>query len=127
MGEIEHKWDRFFIRPVEDSKTFSGTVYDWVTFEAWRKEVLNSKYQNRLNHDTQIMMSPLKKIYREARFFVVDIALTDAEEDEGKFSEFNWNKIIEINTFNSSGFYACDIEKIVMAVESMKFMPSNNL
>ncbi len=44
------------------------------------------------------------------RAFVIDIAMTD----EG-------NKIVEINCFNSSGFYACDAYKIVEAIENMTF------
>jgi hypothetical protein len=28
-------------------------------------------------------------------------------------------KVIEINTFNSSGFYACDVQKIVIAIEDL--------
>jgi NUDIX domain len=32
-----------------------------------------------------------------------------------------YNKVIEINNINSSGFYACDMQKFVMAIEHMKF------
>ena len=160
FGEVEHRWDRFFIRPVEDTKTFSGQVYDWVGFDTWRKQVIDLKETyTTLDYDTPVMMSPVKKIYREARFFVVDgkvvtgstykvgtrvfatdevpptsweyaqrmvdlwcparafvidIALTDDEDD-------GWNKVIEINNINSSGFYACDMQKFVMAIEAMEF------
>lgn len=46
-----------------------------------------------------------------ARAFVVDVArLSDGSL-----------KIVEFNNFNSSGFYLCDPQKIVMAIEEMKF------
>ncbi len=44
------------------------------------------------------------------RAFVMDIADTP-----------DGLKIIEVNNFNSSGFYACDLQKIVMAIENMEF------
>lgn len=159
-GEVEHKWDKFFIRPVEDTKTFSGMICDWVEFKDWQHRVLDLKESyTTLNSDTVVMMSPLKKIYREARFFVVDgkvvtgstykigsrvhptaevpptmweyaermvniwcparsfvidIALTDDADD-------GYNKVIEINCVNSSGFYDCDMQKFVFAIEEMQF------
>lgn len=160
FGEVEYHWDRFFLRPVEDTKSFSGDVYDWPTFETWQRQVIDLRETyTTLDYDTPVMMSPLKTIYRESRFFVVDgvvvtgstykvgtrvfateevppsswayaqrmvdlwcparafvidIALTDDEDD-------GWNKIVEINNINSSGFYAVDIQKFVMAIEAMEF------
>lgn len=43
------------------------------------------------------------------RAFVIDIAETEMG-----------CKIVEVNNFNSAGFYACDTQKIVMAVEEMR-------
>ena len=48
--------------------------------------------------------------WQPARAFVIDIA----ETQEGP-------KIIEVNNFNSAGFYSCDVGKIIDAVESMIF------
>jgi hypothetical protein len=48
-------------------------------------------------------------IWQPARGFVIDIA--DLQNDE--------YKIIEINNLNSSGFYAIDLQKFVMAIENM--------
>jgi hypothetical protein len=44
------------------------------------------------------------------RAFVLDIAITA----EG-------HKIVEVNNINSSGFYAADLAKFIMAIEDMKF------
>ena len=157
---VEHKWDEFFIRPCEDTKTFSGQVMDWEEFADWRRRVLdlNETYTT-LDRNTVVMYSPIKQIYREARFFiidgkiatcstykignmvkgisevpptmidftnrmldiwvparafVIDIALTDDEDD-------GYCKIIEINCINCSGYYAIDVQKFVIAIENMEF------
>lgn len=44
------------------------------------------------------------------RAFVMDVAITS----EG-------NKIVEINNINSSGFYACDLNKFIVGIEEMIF------
>jgi hypothetical protein len=48
--------------------------------------------------------------WQPARGFVIDIA----ETHEGP-------RVIEVNNLNSSGFYACNVGKIVEAIESMEF------
>ena len=48
--------------------------------------------------------------WQPSRGFVIDIA----EAAEGP-------KIIEINNLNSSGFYCCDVSKIVQTIEQMGF------
>lgn len=48
-------------------------------------------------------------LWQPARAFVIDIADTP----EGF-------RVIEINNFNSAGFYAADVEKIIDAIENMK-------
>jgi hypothetical protein len=53
-------------------------------------------------------------LWQPARAFVIDIALTDDEDD-------GWCKVIEVNNINSSGFYSIDMQKFVMAIEAMEF------
>lgn len=48
--------------------------------------------------------------WQPARAFVIDIANTP-----------NGCKVIEINNFNSAGFYDADIAKIINAIENMKY------
>lgn len=63
----------FFIRPCGDTKAFSGQTMDYVEFVDWRHRVIDRKETyTSLNADTLVMYGPLKTIYREARFFVVD-------------------------------------------------------
>lgn len=49
-------------------------------------------------------------IYQPERAFVLDIAIT-----------LFGPKIIEVNNINSSGFYAANVENIVVAIENSSF------
>lgn len=48
--------------------------------------------------------------FNPLRAFVMDVCLSD-----GEF------KIVEINTMNSAGFYAADLDRLVRAIEAMKW------
>jgi len=71
LSKIKPKWDEFFIRPCEDTKEFSGMVMN-------RNQLYSS--QNGIviegisycNTDPIVMVSPIKEIYSEYRFFIVD-------------------------------------------------------
>lgn len=58
---------RFFIRPLEDNKAFDGMVIDSEMLTAWRGDA-TKKYLENLN----VIVSPVKEIYREYRIFVVN-------------------------------------------------------
>ena len=148
--------EEFFVRPCEDTKTFSGAVIGANEFVVWKHKVLDLKETyTTLDADTQIVMSPLKEILREYRFFVFDgvvvtgslykmggrvTSRSDVDPDVTEFAQSMVNKwqparafvidvaltpdgfkVIEINNVNSAGFYACDVSKIVQAVETMVF------
>lgn len=156
FADVEWWYGDFFIRPTNDGKDFSGTVTTWPEFLKWRKLVFDFPNDGlNLNADTEVMVSPLKKIYSETRYFVVDgkiitgsqyklgkrVVYSEACDDLNReFAQSMINiwqpdrafvidiadtpdgfKIIECNTFNSSGFYACDVSAIVQAVEAMEF------
>ena len=148
--------DDFFIRPCEDTKSFTGEVYSWKKFDSWRTEVLNINNDfTMLKKDTMVSYCSVKQIFSEYRFFVVDGKIVTASQyKRGNTVLHNANidqyiidyanemintwqparafvidiastpngcKVIEINNFNSAGFYACDVGKIVEAIEDMKF------
>jgi hypothetical protein len=56
-----------FIRPCQDTKSFSGEVVDFENFEARKAQLLVS-----VPEDTSVVVAPLKDIYIEARLFVVN-------------------------------------------------------
>lgn len=73
FGEVEHRWDEFFIRPCGDNKEFNGQVITWDSMHLWQHKVINLKETyTTLNYNTMVVCSPVKTIYREARFFVVE-------------------------------------------------------
>jgi len=61
-----------FIRPTSDGKAFSGQVMDGFEFEHWKKQVLAIDSWSIVTGDTEIMICPLKKIYREIRNWVIN-------------------------------------------------------
>jgi hypothetical protein len=66
----------FFARPCSDTKSFSGTVFDWAEFDEWRNKVVGLEEEENslttLQPDDRIVLAPLTKIYSETRFYVVD-------------------------------------------------------
>jgi hypothetical protein len=148
-------YDKSFIRPCEDLKAFTGQPISPENLVDWQRRVAEGEVSTRalqLSSDTPVVVSSLKNILREWRFFivnkqvisgsqyrsvygkdisadvdtdvyayaqdVVDIwqpadcyALDIGETNEGLF-------VIEINCFNGSGIYACDMAKAFAAVEN---------
>jgi hypothetical protein len=57
----------FFIRPLEDNKAFDGMVIDTEMLNDWRRDTSKGHLQN-----MDVIVSPVKQIYREYRLFVVN-------------------------------------------------------
>lgn len=150
----EGSGEKFFVRPCEDLKAFTGEVINRENFISWQQRVRAGEVSTRalqLTSDTPIIISPPKFIYREWRFFVVDgevitgsqyrDAYSKHELAEVPYDVFNFAqkmvdkwpmapcfvidiaqtkddlKVIEINCFNGSGVYLCDMGKAFAAVE----------
>ncbi|MGH1541244.1 MAG: ATP-grasp domain-containing protein [Arenicella sp.] len=56
----------FFIRPMEDNKAFDGMVVDSEMLSLWRADSSKEHLMN-----LEVIVSPVKDIYREYRMFVV--------------------------------------------------------
>lgn len=63
--------DQYFIRPTEDTKTFTGKVFDEPEWKYQRNYLLTNGHRFGPTLDTDIQVSIPKKIYREIRFFIV--------------------------------------------------------
>jgi len=74
FGEVNPVWDEFFIRPAEDRKVFAGQIIHKDEFDTWRINTENAHKDGytTLTPDTDVVVSPLKNIHSEWRFFVVD-------------------------------------------------------
>lgn len=63
----------FFIRPILDSKSFSGQVMDWGQFSEWRDNLsqLTPEDLAYVDLDTEVLIAPAKPTYREYRVWMV--------------------------------------------------------
>jgi hypothetical protein len=150
ISEINTSYDKFFMRPLGDTKTINGKVYSKYELDLIKNDVISL-----IRGDIQVIVSPVKTIYAEYRFFVVDNIIVASSQYKSGGNLFTselvaasaasfvsdmitkWQparafvidvaftdkgyKIVEFNNINGSGFYACNIGKIVEALENMKF------
>jgi len=89
---------RFFI---VDGKIVTSSIYKLGTHVC---------YDEYVNPGVTEFAQAMVDLWQPARGFVIDIA----ETHEGP-------KVIEVNNLNSSGFYKCNVGKIVEAIEAMEF------
>lgn len=151
FGSVDSPWDRFFFRPTADSKSFGGIIMNAGDVDAWADSVksIEEKNYTTIDSSTPVVVAPLKEIYREYRFFVVDgkvitgsmykqgdkvihkTILDDSDKFAQKMADL-WQpaeafvldialtpkgfKVLEVNCFNSAGYYAIDVGKLVNAI-----------
>lgn len=83
FGDIESPYEDLFIRPICDGKEFAGTVIARSSLRDWQERVVSLGMKDNgstLTGDTDVMISPLKKIYNEYRYFVVDEAVVTGSQ-----------------------------------------------
>jgi hypothetical protein len=161
----------FFLRPVHDTKAFTGLVLDWGQYTEWLEgirrcpELADPVYDplgvNLLTLSTPVMVCSKKEIYSETRCWVVEGRVRTSSQykigtikrhqspemtDPGviEFVEsLDWYpnechvmdiadtpdglKIIEVNNFNSAGFYKGDMQKVIGAIQEWASDPSGLL
>lgn len=61
----------FFARPTEDSKVFTGRVFDYGEWVEFRDDALTNGHSTSLTSKTKIQISSVKKIFKEFRFWIV--------------------------------------------------------
>lgn len=75
LKDVSKIWSTFFMRPLSDTKQFTGQLFEWDEFDAWRQKVIaldgESTYTTMSGNDFVVMAAP-QKIKAEYRFFVVD-------------------------------------------------------
>lgn len=144
---------RMFVRPVKDSKYFTGRVFGRDEFLKWQNSICgpNPTHGTSLTPETLIQISEPRPISEECRFWVIggEIVTSSPYRRDGqptregnvseRMSAFvadrirEWLpheafvidacetgddlKIVEINTLNSSAFYAADVPRLVLALE----------
>ena len=84
FGDMDffHK-ELFFARPTEDTKSFTGKVFDMGQWEEFREDKLKQdslQPSKILNKDTKIQISSVKKIQKEIRFWIVKGEIVTASQ-----------------------------------------------
>lgn len=69
---LDHGMDSFFIRPDGDEKLFAGTVMDRSDLAEWQAKIASADTTWTITPDTKVIVSPIKTIFMETRFIVVD-------------------------------------------------------
>lgn len=152
LDELEPTSEKFFVRPVLDTKSFAGTVMTRQAFEAFRAGIakVSQDQDVTLRLGDRIVLAPLTEIRAEYRFFVIGRqVVTGSRYKLGEHEQSSANvpagatafaqacakfwspnaaytldvadtphgfKVIETNSANSAGFYACDVGAIIDAV-----------
>lgn len=114
-SEQEKKW---FIRPNNDGKAFSGKVESYKNLLNWSKEVCELNIPQ-LNSETEVWLSEPKKIQKEWRLFIVDNTIVSSSRymNNGELDESEIdipNEMIEfakerISEYRIEDVYVMDI------------------
>lgn len=89
-----------------------GQVVTWSLYKRGDRVIYSSEVErDAISYVGSSVMEHPQMHRNIARAFVLDVA----RMLDGTF------KIIEANTLNASGFYAADVQKLVMAIEDMRF------
>jgi hypothetical protein len=83
-----------FVRPLDDSKVFPGSVIDGAEFKAWREAVVAIQDEfSTLTGDTEILIAPVQEIECEFRFFVIDKQVVTGSQ----YREFGYTRKRRVN------------------------------
>ncbi|BDI34531.1 hypothetical protein CCAX7_65820 [Capsulimonas corticalis] len=140
--------EKFFLRPNDDSKTFTGQVMDFREFWRWYHQEPGDEEYVDLHPDMRVLYSTPKTIKAEYRTFILDrkvIALTQylpearllaspeviefAEDIAARYAPSEAFvcdiaatnegwKVIEFNCINGSGFYLANVDAIVRSLSA---------
>lgn len=98
FGDIEIDSSKF-IRPIHDTKSFTGAVFTKEAFKVWQQQqtfaVSSSESYTTLRPETECLVAELKTIAREIRFFIVDGEISTASNYKFFDSPFYSSEIAE--------------------------------
>lgn len=75
IKDLNTDMDQFFIRPVEDTKSFCGELMDLEYFKQWKERIIESSKSedySTITEDTMAIIARKKEINKEYRFFIVN-------------------------------------------------------
>ena len=163
FAAIPFQREPFVLRPVLDTKSFTGMVIDWGEYESWRDRILALETAGEdsaglgLGSRDATMLCTLKEIWSETRTWIVDgEVVTCSGYKLGRRTRYappelvdpaivafareaaqHWSpnrayvldvaetpdgmRIVEVNNLNSAGWYRCDMQRLVIALEGMTY------
>lgn len=98
LSEIKLSSDRIFVRPNEDTKSFSGSVMTADEFNGFRQLVIESSHIDQystITPSTVVCVSPIKKIQSEYRCFIVNGRVCTASQYKMNGEPFFWANVDE--------------------------------
>jgi hypothetical protein len=72
FGTVPFQSEPFFMRPAQDTKSFTGMVFDWAEYTRWRDGIVRTGPEPDFGLETPIMICKKKEIWSETRTWVVD-------------------------------------------------------
>lgn len=74
LSDIQTDMPEFFIRPMEDTKSFVAEITSKQSFEEFRNKIIaaGTEHFSTIYPHTKVIISSPKKIEQECRFFIVD-------------------------------------------------------
>ncbi len=124
-----------FIRPVGDTKSFTGFVCDQEYYAKWREGIVRMGPEPDFNLDTPVMVCSKKEIYTETRLWIVDGEIvTSSGYKFGSIPRQSPPGMVDLDILTFAGHRADDWspnEAYVMDVaetpEGLKIVEINNL
>lgn len=156
FADVPKQKEAFFIRPIHDTKSFTGQVIEWAEFADWRSKIMDIQTSYcTITADTLVQVGRWQEIFAEYRLWIVDNRIVtsslykrggkafSSEEVDPEIIAYGqdcikyWTParafcldifvgpegpaIGEINNINAAGFYKADIQKLVLALNEMKY------
>ncbi len=82
LEDVSFQYEPFFIRPIQDTKDFCGTVMDQGSFDEWKTRVLALTPEDgaTMSAKSPVMVCKKKEVYREVRTWVVKDEIVTASQ-----------------------------------------------
>lgn len=72
LSDVVPTEQRFFVRPNADDKSFNGQLMTKADFLDWQRQMTAMEDSATITRDDIVILAPLKEIYAEYRFYVVN-------------------------------------------------------
>jgi Holliday junction resolvase RusA-like endonuclease len=129
--EIE---DRMFVRPDDDSKSFTGAIFDKDNFDNWKRKLarIKNNWFSTVKLDSEVVVSSIKNIDCEIRVFVVNkVPVAFSTYKTNYKSNFKKTKVDEdkvlnfcknvIDTFNPEEMFVVDLAIVEEEIKIIEF------